>query len=129
MPPFSALAVRSILSFLCYTSSSNELIWLPLGWLACFLRMQKIGYALAFMLATPISVITLHLRRICETETLLLPYMFIKSPGLYCNSRCPSVAGAMFVDNVVSGKVNNLLWTPSYNVRFSDKCLKTVLKL
>ena len=50
--------------------------------------------------------------------------MFIKSPGLYCNSRCPSVAGAMFVDNVVSGKVNNLLWTPSYNVRFSDKCLK-----
>ena len=97
------------------------------GWLACSICMQQIGYALPLTLATPITVLTIHVSWICETSKVPLPcgsesLVYIIPAGvLLCLAQFLTTTFYVWrSQGLIMAKAHDLLWIPSYN----GKCCK-----
>ena len=111
-PSFIYFMVHILTSFFGY----------HLGWLACSLCMQRIGYALPLTLATPIAVLITHVRGLCETDALPLPcasddlaYSLGAGLLLWLSQFLATTYYVWKSQGQIMAKAHDLLWIPSYN--------------
>ena len=95
------------------------------GWIACSLRMQRVGLALPLTLATPIAVIVTQFIGFCETETIPSPCASGDIPNslpagiLLWSAQCLGTTYNLFKSpGKILGKVYDSFWIPCYNGKF-----------
>ena len=95
------------------------------GWIACSLRMQRVGLALPLTLATPIAVIVTQFIGFCETETIPSPCAsgdvhYVLGAGLLLwLAQCLGTTYNLFKSpGKILGKVYDSFWIPCYNGKF-----------
>lgn len=93
-----------------------------LGWLACSLCLQRIGYALPLTLTTPIVIFMTHFTGICGTDTLPLPcgsedHAYILSVGtlLWLAQFFATTYYVWKGKGMIMAKAHDLFWIPDYN--------------
>ena len=92
------------------------------GWLACSLCLQRVGYALPLTLATPIVILMIHVRGICETQAV--PLTCTSDDQIYILSAGALLWVTQFVsityyvwkgEGKIMAKAQDLFWIPDYN--------------
>ena len=93
-----------------------------LGWLACSLCLQRVGYALPLTLATPIAIFMIHVTGICETDALPLPctsdnqiYIFTAGALLWVAQFVSITYYVWKGEGLIMAKAQDLFWIPDYN--------------
>ena len=92
------------------------------GWLACALCMQRIGYALPLTLATPIALFLTHVTGICGTDALPLPckteeqaYILAAGTLLWLAQFFSTTYYVWKGKGMIMAKAHDLFWIPDYN--------------
>ena len=94
------------------------------GWLACSLCLQRVAFALPLTLATPITISMIHLKGICDTETIPLPCITDLDDQIFILAAGALLWVAQFIsityyvwkgDGKILAKAPNLFWIPDYN--------------
>lgn len=95
-----------------------------LGWLACSLCMQRVGYALPLTLATPTAIFMTHITGICETDALPLPcrsqdqaYTLSAGTLLWLSQLLATTYYVWKSQGRIMAKAYDLFWIPSFNGR------------
>lgn len=111
-PSFLYFILHILTSFFCF----------HFGWIACSLRMQRIGLALPLTLATPITVIITQFKGFCETEIIPLPCAsgdihYVLGAGLLLwLAQCLGATHYLWESpGKILGKVCDSFWIPYYN--------------
>ena len=111
-PSFLYFILHILTSFFCF----------HFGWIACSLRMQRIGLALPLTLATPITVLITQFKGFCETETIPLPCAsgdihYVLGAGLLLwLAQCLGTTHYLWESpGKILGKVCDSFWIPYYN--------------
>ena len=111
-PSFLYFILHILTSFFCF----------HFGWIACSLRMQRIGLALPLTLATPVTVIITQFKGFCETETIPLPCAsgdihYVLGAGLLLwLAQCLGTTHYLWESpGKILGKVCDSFWIPYYN--------------
>ena len=94
------------------------------GWLACSLCLQRVAFALPLTLATPIAISMIHLKGICDTDTIPLPCITDLDDQIFILAAGALLWVAQFIsityyvwkgDGKILAKAQNLFWIPDYN--------------